>query len=303
MMKTKIILILILIKSLYGFNLTFFKPFTEESIEKYGINSKIITRGSYKNLDILLDKAVMTKKISSIDKYRLHILYSKWNNGAIFLAKCLKTKGCNPYKFYKEVYNKPSLYKYIYLKYPNISHSLLMQKVGLVNEKIMDKYFKKTGWTKIEGEVGRNGVDGLYIKYDKNGNIKDVMLVEAKYNKSKINKTSDGAKQMSKEWSIKKIDKLIQKYPNNPEYKIIKQKIITGDYKARLWKMNEKDNKLNIELQKIIPDEKNIQITDLKGGEKTKINYKDNFTIDMNNPNNNFQKEIIQWYRESINEI
>ena len=302
-MKAKIILSLIMITSLYGFNFTFLKPFAKESIEDSEIGSKIITKASYENLDVLLEKAVMAKRINSIDKYRLHILYSKWNNGVIFLAKCLKTKGCNPYKFYKEVYNKSSLYKYIYLKHPNISHSLLMQKVGLVNEKIMDKYFEKTGWTKIEGEVGRNGVDGLYIKSDKNGNIKDVMLVEAKYNKSTINKTSDGAKQMSKEWSTKKIDKLIKKYPDNPEYKVIKQKIISGNYKARLWRMSETDNKLNIELKKILPNEKNIKIIPLKGGEKVKVNYKNNFTIDMNNPNNNFQKEIIQWYKEAINEV
>ena len=79
-------------------------------------------------------------------------------------------------------------------------------------------------------------------------------MVEAKYNKSTINRTSDGARQMSKEWSIKKLDELIKKYPNNLEYKIIKQKILSGDYRPRLWRMSEKDGKLHIEFKKIKPE-------------------------------------------------
>jgi len=67
--------------------------------------------------------------------------------------------------------------------------------------------------------------------------------------------------------------------------------------------MSEKDGKLNIELKKIIPNQKDIGIENLKGSEKTKINYKNNFIIDMNNPINSFQREILKWYKEAINEI
>ena len=298
-MKAKLLIGVLFIKSLYGLNFAIVKPISRGNIKE----SKLFTKIGMKNLDNVLENAVMKKRISSIDKYRLHTLYAKWKDGGAFLAKCLAIKGCNPYKFYKEVYNKPPLYRHIYLKYPNISKTLLIQKVGQVNEKIMDKYFKRTGWKKINGEVGRNGVDGLYIKYDKYGKIKDVMLVEAKYNKSMISKTVDGSKQMSKEWSIKKIDKLITKYPDNPEYKIIKDKISSDNYRARLWKMNEKNGKLNIELKKIIPQEKDIKIENLRGAEKTKINYKDNFSVDINNPKTFFQKEVLNWYKEAVNEI
>ncbi len=295
----KVKLLFLSISFVYALNLNITKFITKDAIEF----SEKMSKTSSRNLKFILEKAVQNKIITSIDKYRLHIIYSKLKNGSIFLAKCLKTKGCNPYKFYKEVYNKPPLYKYIYLKYPNISNTLLIQKVGQVNEKIMDKYFQKSGWKKIEGEVGRNGVDGLYIKYDENGNIKDVMLVEAKYNKSTINRTVDGSMQMSKEWSIKKIDELIKKYPDNKEYKIIKEKLLNRDYRARLWRMKEEDNKLIIDLKKILPEGKNIKIEPLKGGEKTKINYKDNFIIDINNPKTPFQKEVLEWYKEAINEI
>ena len=298
-MKAKLLISILLINSLYGFNFAIVKPLCKGSIKE----SELFTKIGAKNLDVVLENAVMIHRISSIDKYRLHALYGKWKNGGAFLAKCLAIKGCNPYKFYKEVYNKPPLYRHIYLKYPNISQTLLIQKVGQVNEKIMDKYFERTGWKKINGEVGRNGVDGLYVKYDKYGNIKDVMLVEAKYNKSMISKTVDGSKQMSKEWSIKKLDELIKKHPNNPEYKIIKDRILSNNYRARLWKMSEKDGKLNIELKKIIPQQKDIKIENLTGSEKTKINYKDNFSIDISNPKTPFQKEVLNWYKEAIEEI
>ena len=78
---------------------------------------------------------------------------------------------------------------------------------------------------------------------------------------------------------------------------------MSDNYKARLWRMSEKDGKLNIELKKIIPNQKDIGIENLKASEKTKINYKNNFIIDMNNPTNSFQKEILKWYKEAINEI
>ena len=164
----------------------------------------------------------------------------------------------------------------------------------------MDKYFIKSGWKKIEGEVGRNGIDGLYVKYDKRGNIKDVMLVEAKYGKAQLNRKTN---QMSKEWSLKKIDELIKKYPNNPEYKIIKKRIEQGNYRARLWKMKEEDGKLVIDLKKIKSDSSDVVVENLTGGEKTKINYKDNVIIDLNNPKSPFHKEVANWYKEAIDEI
>jgi len=298
-MKAKLLISILLINYLHGFNFAIVKPISRESVKE----SELFTKIGAKNLDDVLENAVMKHRISSIDQYRLYALYAKWKNGGAFMAKCLAIKGCNPYKFYKEVYNKPPLYRHIYLKYPNISKTLLIQKVGQVNEKIMDKYFERAGWKKINGEVGRNGVDGLYVKYDKYGNIKDVMLVEAKYNKSMISKTVDGSKQMSKKWSIKKLDELIKKYPNNPEYKIIKNRILSNSYRARLWKMSEKDGKLIFELKKIIPQQKDIKIENLKGSEKTKINYKNNFSIDINNPKTPFQTEVLEWYQEAINQI
>ena len=84
----------------------------------------------------------------------------------------------------------------------------------------MDEYFKKSGWEKIQGEVGVNGIDGLYVKRDKDGNITNVLMSESKYNTSQLGDTKDG-KQMSKDWIIKKLDNLEKAYPDNQDYSFV----------------------------------------------------------------------------------
>lgn len=69
------------------------------------------------------------------------------------------------------------------------------------SEQLMDEYFKKSGWEKLK--VGVNGIDGLYVKRDKDGNITNVLMSESKYNTSQLGDTKDG-KQMSKDWILKR---------------------------------------------------------------------------------------------------
>jgi hypothetical protein len=51
---------------------------------------------------------------------------------------------------------------------------------GNVAEDFMSKYFKGSGWKQLPGEVGSNGIDGLFVK-TKNGVVSDVMFVESKF--------------------------------------------------------------------------------------------------------------------------
>ena len=42
----------------------------------------------------------------------------------------------------------------------------------------MNNYFKKNGWKQLPGEIGSNGIDGLFVKRNKAGIIKEVMIAD-----------------------------------------------------------------------------------------------------------------------------
>ena len=54
---------------------------------------------------------------------------------------------------------------------------------GYSSECLMHEFYTSTGWKQIEGEIGRNGIDGLYYK-TKNGQIREVLVAESKWNTS-----------------------------------------------------------------------------------------------------------------------
>lgn len=77
---------------------------------------------------------------------------------------------------------------------------------GDLAEIMMDRVFtsktlKMTGnWQMLSpANVGRNGIDGLYIRMDRRGNPRSLMVADAKMNTARLGQTADG-KQMSKSW-------------------------------------------------------------------------------------------------------
>ncbi len=170
---------------------------------------------------------------------------------------------------------------------------------GDISEKTMDEYFKRTGWEKIEGEVGCNGIDGLYVKRDKDGNITDVLVVESKYNTSRLGNTKNG-EQMSKEWIEAKISELRKKDPENSDCAQIEEKVLNGEYRARIWRMKEIDGNLQIEISKVDSSGNEVSQTPLKGNENYKINKIP--SIDLNNPKSTFEEKIADGYEKIVEE-
>ncbi len=129
--------------------------------------------------------------------------------------------------------------------FANTSHGLKDSKIqgrlnivnGNASECMMHKFYTNTGWVKIEGEVGRNGIDGLYYK-TKNGQIKEVLVAESKWNTSKLGRSGKNklVKQMSQHWVLRAMDKLEQHKPL-PQYSRIKKLIEHDQYRARLFKV------------------------------------------------------------------
>jgi len=172
---------------------------------------------------------------------------------------------------------------------------------GDATEYLMHKVFTKNGWRRIPSEVGVNGIDGLYVKYDKYGNIIDVMVSEAKYNTSTLGYTQNkSVRQMSKKWILDNIDLLMKssQIKQNPallaQYSQIKKHIQNGNYKARLFHLTISDNYLKPSLYKISEmGEVNILKNSLVGRENYKIN---NMLIDITNPKNRFEAQIVEYF-------
>lgn len=304
----KVICILLVNLSVFANALTTINVLNKTSKLKLVSNLKHITQADLKlattveNVHNLLSLAYKEKRISFQDQYKYRSTFNNFKDGDLFLLKCLKSKNCEINKFSK-VIDKSSLHRQLIRKNPTKSLPYINQKVGLINENIMNKYFTSTGWTKIEGEVGRNGIDGLFIKRNKNGIIKDVMIVESKYNKSGLQHTNNG-QQMTKQWIQKKIDDLkksddpkIKQY--NSDYIQIERLVENDVYKSRLWNLKVDDQNLIFDVKKLHDKGGNMVKQSLNGRENLKING----SIKITQPKNDFEKKVITWYKNEIKNI
>ncbi|WNL16890.1 hypothetical protein QUR79_03720 [Arcobacter cryaerophilus gv. pseudocryaerophilus] len=195
---------------------------------------------------------------------------------------------------------KDTLKEKIKVELPDCNEANINKIKGNASEQLMDEYFKKSGWEKVEGEVGVNGIDGLYVKRDKDGNITNVLMSESKYNTSQLGDTKDG-KQMSKDWILKKLDNLERAHPDNQDYSQIKELVIDDKYRARLWQVNEVDNTLYITLKKIDSVGNEVSISQLSGNENYKINKIP--AIDLKEPIDNYQKSLAMSYDNIVEKV
>jgi hypothetical protein len=182
--------------------------------------------------------------------------------------------------------------------YPEYNEAQINKIKGNISEELMDKYFKNSCWEKIDGEVKGHGIDGLYVRRDKDGNIRDVLFCESKYNTSSLGRTVDGSKQMSKDWIKTKLDNLEIANPGNNDYSQIKGLVNNDNYRARLWQMNEVDNKLQISLKKIDSVGNEVSIDSLSGKENYKVNKIGD--IDLNNPQSPYETKLTDLYNKIV---
>lgn len=253
------------------------------------------------NIALLLDKGAEAGKVNFSDAFRLKQEFTAIENGDELLLKCLQTDACNV-ETHLTIAKRSSLYRAVALAHPEYSDTLAKQAVGKLSENMMTRFFERTGWSKIEGEVGRQGIDGLFVKRSRNGMVTDVLVVESKYDSSQLNQTKAGM-QMSKSWALEKIRTLQSKYPNDRQYSQIEDYLQKDMYRSRLWQMVVKENNISIDLKKIDSMDDTVIVTDLRGGEKTKINYSGNNTISINAPESSFHKEIAGWYKSEIDNL
>jgi len=166
--------------------------------------------------------------------------------------------------------------------------------VGDIGEKYMDYLhtstysFQPEKWQKIEGEIGRNGIDGLYVRRHKTGEIKKVLIGESKYGTSVLGRTKYG-RQMSQLWVERKVERLIKGAENNlakskhwkqrqslskklNDYKSIQKHLLYNregkatTLKKQVFKSQFKNGRLYVKRYKVQDlDQKNVSLKRIKG--------------------------------------
>jgi len=161
---------------------------------------------------------------------------------------------------------------------------------GASAECVMHQFYTQSGWIQVEGEVGRNGIDGLYYK-KKNGVIKDVLVAESKWNTSRLGRSgkNKAVKQMSQEWVLRTINKLIKKMPSKT-YTTLKRFIENNQYRARLFRLKPKsNNSIQISIYKI--KNKGLKAFD-------EIKDKQLPPISITSPRNIFEQRMVKAYND-----
>ena len=172
------------------------------------------------------------------------------------------------------------------------SDNKIQGRLNIVNgasaECVMHQFYTQSGWIQVEGEIGRNGIDGLYYK-KKKGVIKEVLVAESKWNTSRLGRSgkNKAVKQMSQEWVLRTMNKLIKKMPSKT-YNTLKRFIKNNQYRARLFRLKPKGEEF-------------IQITIHKiknKGFKAFIKIMDTqlSPMNINAPKNSFEKRMVKAY-------
>jgi hypothetical protein len=172
------------------------------------------------------------------------------------------------------------------------SDSKIQGRLNIVNgasaECVMHQFYTQSGWVQVEGAIGRNGIDGLYYK-KKNGVIKDVLVAESKWNTSRLGKSgkNKAVKQMSQEWVLRSMNKLIKKMPSKT-YTTLKRFIENNQYRARLFRLKPKrGNTIEISIYKI----KNKGLKAFNEIKDTQLP-----PININAPKNSFEQRMVKAY-------
>jgi hypothetical protein len=159
---------------------------------------------------------------------------------------------------------------------------------GYSSECMMHEFYTSTGWKQIEGEIGRNGIDGLYYKI-KNGQIREVLVAEIKWNTSKLGRSGKNKliKQMSQKWILRTMNKL-QRHKPLSEYNTIKRLIENDQYRARLFKVIPKgSNSIQIDIYTL----KNKGQHEFDTFVERKLDL-----INLKRPKNSFEKKMVEAY-------
>lgn len=252
------------------------------------------------NIHGLLELAEAENRIDPVQMLRYSRLYSKQEQGDHLLLGCLKVITCNPEHFLG-IKSSSALHSEVVLRNPSLGIIQANHAVGAINENLMVRFFKDSGWESIPGQVGRQGIDGLFVKRE-GGVIKEVMIVESKYNTGMLQPTNHGI-QMSEQWVKRKLLELRVNSPNNSDYKAIEEFVNVGAYRAILWNLKVENGSLRIGLGKVRSKGGGIDIRPLADDEERQISTSLIKEIRIATPKNGFEEKFIGWYKQELSQF
>lgn len=252
----------------------------------------------------LLSVAQSRGDVSAVQMVQLGKVYRVLGNEAPrLLAKCLNAPGCRHSEFLVNQ-RRSYFHRQFSEAMPHLSPSAINHKVGELNERVMNRYYTSSGWRQLPGEVGRNGIDGLFVKYRRDGSVKDVLVSESKYNFSPLGNTQHG-KQMSKQWTLKKLDDLY-KSTGNPRYMEIRRLVEQDKYRNILWRLvpsTDGSSVVTIQRQRITDRSGVLARENIRGGHRMMVDRVANQAIDTLQPGNAFQSGIARSIRQEFDNI
>ena len=279
-----------------------------ETIFKAGKYQKVATLTTIAKADLsyatkadnvhgLLDLAVQENRIDTISLIQLGNRFSAEKNGDRILLACLKITACQPEKFLESI-RTSELHAQVALRQPGLNQIKVAHAVGEVIENLMVRYFQYSGWKQIPGQIGRQGIDGLFVKM-KDGVVKEVLVVESKYNNSQLGTTKHGT-QMSDQWVRRKIEELRTRYPDEKTYKDIERFADAGTYRAILWNVKVEDNSLKVGLTKVKSKDGSVSFREIVGSEDEALSTPFKQAIRMDTPQNRFEQQVVSWYQSEL---
>ncbi|MGM0632064.1 MAG: hypothetical protein ACQETO_02715 [Pseudomonadota bacterium] len=251
-----------------------------------------------------MEQAQAKNDISIIDQLSLGPAYRNLGGDAPqLLAHCLNSYRCEHANFIINQ-QRSSLHRRMSWEMPHLSPTALNHKVGELNERVMNLYYTSTGWRQLPGEVGRNGIDGLFVKYRQDGSIRDVLVSESKYNFSPLGNTRNGT-QMSRLWTEAKIDDLYRS-TSDPRYLEVQRFVQQGSYRSIVWRLApsaDSDSIFVIQRRRVTDNGGVLSTEEIRGGHRMLVDREANQTIDMNNPLNEFQATMSRSIQRGIEDI
>ena len=250
------------------------------------------------NISGLLDLGIRENRVDPIQAIQLRRVYQSVAAGDELLLTCLRHATCQPEVFIR-IQGMSRLHADVIRRSPGLSIVRANQEVGALTERLMHRFFQGSGWTRVQGEVGRQGIDGLYVKWQK-GVVRDVLIAESKYNTSVLQPTNHGT-QMSSDWVARKVANLQAQSPGDPVYTAIRKFVDNGSYRAVLWQLKVDESAISVSLTKLIG--KGREVTYMSDNVVDGLPALPLSPIKFGNPASKFESEFLHWFRDELDAI
>jgi hypothetical protein len=249
------------------------------------------------NVVDLLELAETENRLGLTPARQLLRGYQAVEKGDEFLLRCLQVPACEPARFLKTMQTSP-LHAQVALRNPGLDAVQVNHQVGQISENLMTRYFGAGKWEQMEGQIGRTGIDGLFV-FRKDGVIRDLLVVESKYNGSLLGETNHGT-QMSKDWILRKLVELQSRYPENPDYSVLERLVSADAYRAILWQLEVKADELQVALRRMHSKDSVVVQSPLLSEEISEFGAKELERIRLRGDRSAFEIQMGNWYEQEL---